>query len=187
MSTKPHTVSADDIPVELRYPIGRFQWPAHVTAADRQAWIQKIEEFPIALTAAVSDLNEAQLDTRYRPGGWTVRQLVHHVADSHINSYARFRLALTEDNPPIRGYDENAWAELPDAKTAPVRSSLAILTGIHERWGALLRHLTDEQWARTFQHSERGAMRLDATAGLYAWHGAHHVAHVRSLRERESW
>lgn len=181
------TPAAENMPVDLRYPIGRFHWPAHVTAEDRDVFIQKIEAFPDDLVKTVSDLNDAQLDTAYRPGGWTVRQVVHHVADSHVNSYVRFRLALTEENPPVRGYDEKAWAELPDAKTAPITSSVAILTGIHERWVRLLRELTDQQWARTFQHAERGAMRLDSSAGLYAWHGAHHHAHIRSLRERENW
>lgn len=183
MTSAAAKASTDD----LRYPIGRYQWTAQVTAHERQECVRAIEELPGLLRSAVGSLIDAQLDTPYRPGGWTVRQVIHHVADSHLNSYVRYRLALTEDNPAIRAYDEKAWAELPDAKRAPVGTSLALLDSLHERWTALLRQLTEAQWARTFEHPERGPMRLDATAGLYAWHGLHHLAHIRRLRERERW
>lgn len=175
------------LPTDLRYPIGRFEPPVHITAGNRAAWLQEIEQLPKLLRDAVSGLSGAQLDTSYRPGGWTVRQVVHHLADSHLNSYQRFRLALTEDAPLIKPYDEAAWAELLDAKSAPVDFSLALLESLHARWVLLLRSLSDEQLTRTFKHPERGEVRLDTTLGLYAWHGRHHVAHIRNLRDREGW
>lgn len=130
---------------------------------------------------------DGQLDTPYRPGGWTVRQVVHHLADSHLNSYQRFRLALTERSPLIKPYDETAWAELPDAKTAPIAVSLSLLDGLHARWIALLRSLDEDGFARTFRHPELGEKRLDWTLGLYAWHSRHHLAHIRNLRQRMDW
>jgi hypothetical protein len=135
----------------------------------------------------VSGLSEAQLDTPYRPSGWTVRQVVHHLPDSHLNSYTRCRLALTEDAPTIKPYDEAAWAELSDAKTGPIAPSIALLEGLHARWTCLLRGLSDAEFARTFRHPELGEVRLDWTAGLYAWHCSHHLAHITNLRERENW
>jgi hypothetical protein len=171
----------------LRYPIGRFQPPAETTEANRTAWLQEIEELPDILSESVSGLNDEQLDTPYRPGGWTVRQVVHHLADSHLNSYQRYRLAVTEDSPLINAYNEAAWAELADAKTLPVDVSLALLKSLHTRWVFLARSLSVEQFARTYRHPERGAARLDTSLGLYAWHGRHHVAHIRQLRDRERW
>lgn len=135
----------------------------------------------------VESLTEEQLDTPYREGGWTVRQVVHHLADSHINGYTRFRLALTEASPAIRTYDEGKWAELNDAKHAPISPSLAILDGLHHRWVHLLRALSPADWKKTFIHPELGQMKLDVTAALYAWHGEHHVAHITSLGERKGW
>lgn len=135
----------------------------------------------------VAGLNDQQLDTPYRPGGWTVRQLAHHVPDSHLNSYVRFRLALTEDEPTIKPYYEDRWAELPDARTAPIHTSLALLGSLHERWVLLLRSMAPEQFARTFRHPELGLMTLDKNLALYAWHGQHHVAHIAGLRERMRW
>ena len=172
---------------DLRYPIGKFEFPAAVSADDRQLFVEQIAETPANLRAALENLNQEQLDTPYRPGGWTVRQVVHHVPDSHINSYVRFRLALTEDNPAIKGYEEARWAELPDARTGPVDMSLALLDALHVRWTTLLRSLSEQDLKRTFQHSELGSVRLDQVIALYAWHGRHHVAHVTALRKRMGW
>jgi len=171
-----------------RYPIGRFSPPAgEITPQDLQAAIDAIAALPSELRAETSGLTEEQLESPYREGGWTVRQLVHHVADSHLNSYARFRKALTEVEPLIFAYDEKAWAELPDARHESIGISLEMLDAIHRRWTILLRSLTPEQWKRTFRHPEKGLMRLDATALLYAWHGHHHLAHVTNLRQRGNW
>ena len=165
--------------MDLRYPIGRFEYAGESTEAQRRENIDRIEKAPAALREAVEGLTEAQLDTPYRPGGWTVRQLVHHVADSHMNSFCRFRLALTEDSPSIKGYDQDRWSELSDSRTAPVEVSLTLLDGLHCRWVWMLRRMTPEDFARTFHHSELGAVTLDRTLALYAWHGEHHLAHAR--------
>jgi len=172
---------------DLSYPVGRFDFSQTITPEMRPGLIATIRQAPEAVRQAVAGLDDTQLDTPYRPGGWTVRQVVHHLADSHINSYVRFRLALTEDSPAVKGYDENKWAELPDAKTAPVALSLPLLTHLHERWTAMLSVLTGEQWIRTFQHSKLGAMKLDTLLALYAWHGRHHTAHITRLRQRMGW
>lgn len=172
---------------QLRFPVGRYQAPKLITAADRAAWISEIEELPRKLRHAISGLNDKQLDSPYRPGGWTVRQVVHHYPDSHLNSYTRFRLALTENSPTIKPYEEAAWAELIDAKTAPVEPSLALLEGLHARWSILLRSLSDEDYKRTFKHPEIGEISLDWTLGLYGWHCRHHVAHIANARERAGW
>lgn len=171
----------------LRFPVGRFRPRPNISAHERDALIEQIAALPAQLRAAVSGLTDDQLDTRYRAGGWTVRQVVHHVPDSHVNSYVRFKLALTEDEPPIKGYDEAAWAELPDARTADVNISLALLEALHHRWTILLRSLADEQFARAFQHPELGLVTLETNLQLYAWHGRHHLAHVTVLRERMAW
>jgi uncharacterized damage-inducible protein DinB len=172
---------------DLRYPIGRFTRPASFTDASRAAAIAVIADTPKQLRAAVQGLNDTQLNTPYRPEGWTVRQLVHHVPDSHMNAYVRTRLALTEENPTIKPYDETKWAELSDAKTAPVDVSLTMLETLHARWVALLRSMTPAQFSRKLNHPENGPMTLDAMIALYAWHGPHHVAHVAELRKREGW
>jgi hypothetical protein len=172
---------------DLRYPIGEFRFPDVVSAEDRRKFIDQIAEAPARLRSAVSGLSEAQLETPYRPGGWTVRQVVHHVPDSHLNSYLRFRLALTEDEPVIKSYQEDRWALLLDARTGPVEVSLQLLECLHLRWVTLLRSLNDEEWRRTFRHPDLGLVRLDQNAALYAWHGRHHVAHVTALRERMGW
>jgi DinB superfamily len=163
---------------DLRYPVGKYQPPEKISLEQRAEWIDVIEALPEKLKQAVSSLTEVQLDTPYRPGGWTVRQVVHHLPDSHLNSYVRFRLAVTEEAPAIRAYDEAKWAELPDAKTGPIGPSLLILEGLHQRWTALLRTLDDDAFARTFRHPELGEVRLDWTLGLYAWHCRHHLAHI---------
>lgn len=170
-----------------RYPVGKFQREVEPTPERRREWIEAIAETPARFRAAVEGLSDEQLDTPYREGGWTVRQLAHHVPDSHMNALIRFKLGLTEDNPLIKTYDEARWAELADVRATPVETSLRTLELLHERWVALLRSLTDEQWARTIQHPEWGPMRLETMLALYAWHGRHHVAHVTALRERMGW
>ena len=172
---------------DLSYPIGKFVWGGPAGAADRARRIDEIAAAPAALRAAVADLAAEQLDTPYRPGGWTVRQVCHHVPDSHMNAYVRFKLAVTEDTPTIKPYDEAAWAELADVKSVSVASSLALLDALHERWVAFLRSLGDADWARTFRHPELGVVPLERNVALYAWHGRHHVAHVTALRERMGW
>lgn len=171
-----------------RYPIGRFQAPDPITAQHREQWMTDLEEAPALLRQAVAGLSEEQLDTPYRDGGWTPRQVVHHLVDSHINSYCRFRLALTEEEPTIKAYKEGAWADLPDARTAPVEPSLVMLEAMHDRWLRLLRAMSDADFARVFVHPEHGTkIRLDRTLGIYAWHGKHHVAHITGLRQRMGW
>ena len=173
---------------DLKYPIGKWIWPTQsLSDADRRSAIRDIAETPHNIRAAVKGLSGKQLDTPYRPGGWTVRQLVHHVPDSHLNAYVRFKLALTEDNPTIKTYDEARWAELEDSRSTPVEVSLALLEAVHHRWVILLRSLGPEDFARTFNHPEHGPMTLDSLLALYAWHGRHHVAHVTALRERMGW
>jgi hypothetical protein len=172
---------------DLRYPIGKFAPPAEFTEAVRAEAISEIERAPASLRAAVDGLAEAQLDTPYRPGGWTVRQVVHHVADSHLNAYVRFRLAVTEEEPTIKPYMQERWAELPESRTAPVGISLDLLDALHRRWVLMLRAMTAEDWTRRFLHPEQGIVRLDRTLAMYAWHGRHHAAHVTSLRQRMGW
>ncbi len=172
---------------DLAYPIGKFVWGGPGSAADRARRIAEIAAAPAALRAAVAGLSEAQLETPYRPGGWTVRQVAHHVPDSHLNAYVRFKLAVTEDTPTIKPYDEAAWAELADVRAVPVATSLALLEAVHERWVAFLRSLGETDWARTFKHPELGVVPLEKNLALYAWHGRHHVAHVTALRERMGW
>lgn len=171
---------------DLRYPIGTFNWDENEHPS-RQELIEKIATLPQRLRVSVQALSENQLATPYRPDGWTVRQVVHHVADSHINAYLRFRLGLTEDAPTIKPYDEAAWAELSDAKTAELEVSLSLLDGIHERWTRLMRTLPEESFVRTFVHPDNGAMTLAMQIRLYDWHGSHHVAHIEALRKRERW
>ena len=173
---------------DLRYPIGRFAYDAPLLPEARARAIAQIAALPAALRNAVSGLDDARLDTPYRDGGWTVRQIVHHVADSHVNAYVRFRLALTEDNPTIKPYFEDRWAELPDARTLPVGVSLDLLDALHARWTHLLARLTDADFARTYVHPQHGkSFTLDWAAAQYAWHGRHHMAHITSLRERQGW
>jgi len=173
--------------MDPRYPIGRYSPPQEVTLALRQQAISTIAEAPAKLRAAVKGLSEDQLNTPYRDGGWTVRQVAHHVPDSHMNAYVRFRLALTEQEPAIKPYEEARWAELEDAKSAPVDISLALLDSLHDRWVRLLRSLNAEDFARTFRHPEHGVRTVDWLLFLYAWHGGHHTAHVTDLRKRRGW
>ena len=170
-----------------RYPIGKFSYPGPLTPEQKDQCLDDIEQTPARLRASLRSLTDQQLDTPYREGGWTVRQVVHHVPDSHMNSYIRFKLALTEDDPIIKPYMEDRWAELPEARQAPVELSLALLDSLHRRWMLLLRNLTGADWQRTFRHPKLGPMTLEKNLALYAWHGRHHVAHITSLRERNGW
>ena len=172
---------------DLRYPVGKLTYDPDITPGKRTAWIRQIAETPAALSTAVRGLTETQLDTRYRPGGWTVRQVVHHVPDSHMNAFVRFKLALTEDNPTIRPYKEDEWAKLADVRLTPVDTSLQILDALHRRWVLLLESMKPEDFGRPLMHPENGPMTLDRLLQLYAWHGRHHVAHVTALRQRERW
>jgi uncharacterized damage-inducible protein DinB len=169
--------------LNLRYPIGEFNKDFEMTPELRSEFIDTIAACPAGVRKAVEGLSDAQLDTPYRPGGWTVRQTVHHIPDSHLNSYCRFKLALTEDVPTIRPYYEDRWAELADSKL-PVDVSLDLLDNVHSRWVALLNSLTGEDCARKLRHPESGEWTIDFFIALYAWHGRHHTAHITSLRER---
>lgn len=172
---------------DLRYPIGKFIPPATSFASTRGLHIQTLRDLPQELTSAIAGLSEEQLDTSYREGGWTVRQVVHHVADSHANSYIRFKLALTEDWPTIKPYDEAAWANLADSRTMELPPSLAFISSLHARWVALLETLSEEHFHRGFNHPERGRQNLATTLALYAWHSRHHTAHITQLRARMRW
>ena len=173
---------------DLRYPIGPFKFEdENVTDAERQRLIAQIAEAPARLRAAIEGFTQEQLDTPYRPGGWTVRQVVHHVPDSHLNSYVRFKLALTEQEPTIKPYDEAEWAGLRDSQATPVEVSLDLLESLHERWVVLLKGMSQADYQRRFRHPEIGTVSLDRNLALYAWHGRHHVAHITSLGERMGW
>lgn len=174
---------------DLRYPIGHAEISAEpLTEGRRLALLAQIAVLPDQVRAAVAGLQAENLDTPYRPGGWTVRQVIHHLPDSHLNAYTRMRLALTEELPTIRPYDEAAWAELPDVAATPVAVSLALLEALHIRWVNLMRQLSHEQWARRFYHpGSKQEVSLDQALATYAWHGRHHLAHITSLRQRENW
>ena len=170
-----------------RYPIGRFERPSAVNEADLLVAIDTIDRTPAAFRSAVDGWTDEQLDTPYRADGWTVRQVLHHVPESHMNSYIRFKLALTESEPTIKPYDEAAWANLPDGLSAPVEPSLRLLENLHERWVYVLRSMSAPQWQRTFNHPQSGILRLDVTALMYAWHCKHHLAHITNLAQRMGW
>ncbi|MGA8270974.1 MAG: bacillithiol transferase BstA [Candidatus Sulfotelmatobacter sp.] len=172
---------------DLRYPIGKFSFEGPTTEEQKQRRLNDIEQTPANLRTAVKGLSDQQLDTPYRPGGWTVRQVAHHVPDSHLNAYIRFKLALTEDEPTIKPYAEDRWAKLADTQTTPVEVSLTLLDTLHARWVRLLHSLKPEDWKRTFRHPEMGVVSLEKNLALYSWHGRHHVAHITGLRERNGW
>lgn len=172
---------------DLRFPVGKFAPKPTLSDSERNALIQEIADTPAKLREAVRSLSQEQLDTPYRPGGWTVRQVVHHVPDSHLNSYVRFKLAVTENQPTIKPYEEQLWAELVDAKSSPIEPSLMLLESLHHRWVIFLHALTAADFAKTINHPQNGIMNLDRLLQLYAWHGRHHVAHITTLRERMSW
>jgi hypothetical protein len=171
---------------DLRYPIGRFTPPASFDIAFRAAHITDLRLLPGSLQAAVSGLNHAQLDTPYREDGWSVRQLVHHVADSHANAYIRTKLALTEEWPTVKPYDQDAWAQLADSKL-PIDGSIAMISAIHERWVAVLESLSDSEFQRGYNHPENGRQNLAMVLAIYAWHSRHHTAHITGLRSRQNW
>ncbi len=170
-----------------RYPIGQFTYQGVQDAAQRSQCIAAIAQTPTRLRAAVAGLSDAQMDAPYRQGGWTLRQVVHHLPDSHLNAYVRFKLALTEDKPVVKTYDEEKWAALPDTQLTPVEVSLALLDSLHRRWVKVLEAMSSADFARQFNHPDRGLMTLDQLLALYAWHGPHHIAHITTLRERRGW
>jgi hypothetical protein len=172
---------------DLRYPIGNFEMKPETAPEQRQALIASVAQTPARLRAAVANLSTSQLDEPYRPDGWTVRQVVHHLPDSHLNAYIRFKLGLTEAEPTIKPYDENRWAMLEDGRHADPEISLALLDALHQRWVILLRSVRPEEFARTLKHPEIGTLSLDGLLQMYEWHGRHHVAHITSLRERKGW
>jgi hypothetical protein len=174
---------------DLRYPIGKFHFDGSSTSTEDQKHklIDDIASAPAKLRAALKGLSDRQLDTPYRPEGWTVRQVVHHVPDSHLNAYIRFKLALTEDEPTIKPYAEDRWAQLADTPTTPVEVSLSMVDSLHDRWVRLLRSLGPADWKRTFRHPDLGLVSLEKNLALYSWHGRHHIAHITSLRERNGW
>jgi hypothetical protein len=170
-----------------RYPVGKFSPPEGAVPAEQRAqFLNQVAEAPSKLRSAIQGLTETQLDTPYRDGGWNSRQVVHHVADSHMNAFIRFKLGLTEDNPTIKPYPEHLWADLADQKL-PTDVSLPIVDNVHQRWVTVLRSMKETDWARTFNHPEMGVQRLDRALALYAWHGRHHVAHITSLRKQKGW
>ncbi len=174
--------TSDDTQLDhLRFPIGRFEAPATITAEHIAAWTDEVAALPGRLRQVAAQCSEAQLDTPYREGGWTVRQVIHHLPDSHINCYVRYRWALTEDRPAIKVYDETAWAELPDAAHAPIEISLNLLEAVHARWVELLRRMQPADFAREFVHTVQGPTTLERSLGMYAWHGRHHLAHVKMV------
>jgi len=173
---------------KLKYPIGKFKSPSAFSAEETNGWIRTIEALPAKLRKVVSTLNDDQLDTPYRDGGWTVRQVIHHLADSHLNSYIRFKLAMTEDHPTIKPYHEDRWAELQEAKHAPSEISLSLLEALHTRWVIFLKTLSQDDLKRTFHHPEsKRDYQLGVILALYAWHSEHHLAHIISLMERKGW
>lgn len=172
---------------DLSYPIGKFQRPASLSADEFSGELRRLETQAERLRKALEGLNDAQLDTPYRPGGWTVRQLAHHVADSHMNMYIRLKLALTEDNPTIKPYDQDAWVLLSDIKEIPIATSVGILDAVQQRALSVLRNTSEADRARTFMHPENGPTRVDQMTALYAWHGDHHVAHINNVRARMGW
>jgi hypothetical protein len=170
-----------------RFPIGKFHYEGTPSAEQRRKFIAEIEQTPAAVRAAVQGLSPTQFDTPYRDGGWNVRQVVHHIPESHMNAYIRFKLALTEDEPTIKPYAEDLWAKLADVQATPTEVSLALLENLHVRWVVLLRGLHEEDWKRTFIHPENGVVSLEKNLALYAWHGRHHTAHITELRKGMQW
>ena len=173
--------------MDLQYPVGKFEYPRSTSPEERERSVQELARATGRFRQAIEGLDDAQLDTPYRPGGWNVRQVIHHVPDSHMNGYVRFRMALTEEEPLIKPYDERLWAELADAQTAPVQISLNLLENLHLRWVSLLRSLSDADFSRRLRHPEIGVVPLDSYLAGYAWHCRHHAAHITALRERMGW
>ena len=184
-------MSSSSTVVDPRFPLGKFHYHEPQTSEERgeqrRLHIESIAELPREFRRAVEDLTEAQLDTPYRDGGWTIRQLIHHVPDSHMNAYVRFKMALTENDPVIKTYEEQLWAELPDTRETATDVSLVMLRALHTRWVVLLRSMTDEDFAKRYVHPQMGPVTLEKALALYAWHGPHHTAHVTELRKRMGW
>ena len=181
-------MSSAQTATDPRYPIGKFEALSSISPQQRKEWIAAIEEAPRRLREAIKGLNAQQLNTPYREGGWTVRQVVHHVPESHMNAYIRYKLALTEDTPTIKPYMEDKWALLPDVQPTPIEISLQLLDTLHTRWVTLLKLLDDQQWKRKFHHPEMGKdLSLETVLGMYAWHGRHHTAHITTLRKNKGW
>jgi len=172
---------------KLKYPIDRYQVEDNIDKSSIENWITEIESLPQRLSEAVKGLSEKQLQTPYRPDGWTVQQVVHHIADSHMNAYIRFKLALTENNPLIKPYDEKLWAELPDSNLTDINVSLELINALHKRWTTLLRQLDEKELNKEFLHPESGMKKLKESISHYAWHGNHHLAHITSLKQRMNW
>ena len=173
--------------MDLRYPVGKFEARSGFSPDERKNLIGEIAATPQRMRDAVRGLDDKRLDTPYREGGWTVRQVVHHVPDSHVNAYIRLKFALTEDTPTIKPYDQAVWAMLPDSQKTPIETSLTLLESLHERWVILLRSIAPQDFARKFTHPEHGPVNIDWLVSMYAWHGRHHVGHITSLRERMGW
>lgn len=173
--------------IDPRYPIGKFSFDGPLNDAQRKKFIDDIGHAPAALRGAVQGLSPTQMETPYRDGGWTVRQVVHHVSDSHMNGYVRFKLALTEDEPTIKPYMEDRWATTGDVGSTPPEVSLTLIDSLHDRWVRLLRSLQPADWKRAFRHPELGVVSLEKNLALYAWHGRHHTAHITELRKRMGW
>ena len=178
----------DDSHEQLRYPIGRYEAPERYDPELQTEWIAAIEALPKWLDLCIENLDEHQIQTAYRPGGWTVNQVIHHIADSHMNAYIRLKLALTEDSPVVKPYEEKLWAELPDVESVPVNVSITLLHALHRRWGQALRNMHPEDWERTYYHPEHEQyVPLWQMTDLYAWHGRHHMEQIRNLRQRMGW
>ena len=173
--------------MDLRYPVGKFEGRSGLSPDERKRLIDEIEAAPQRMRDAVRGFDDTRLDTPYREGGWTVRQVVHHVPDSHMNAYIRLKFALTEDSPTIKPYDEASWAMLPDSQKTPVETSLTLLESLHTRWVTLLRSIAPQDFARKFTHPDHGSVTVDWLVAMYAWHGRHHVAHITSLSQRMGW
>jgi hypothetical protein len=173
--------------IDNRFPVGKFIYDGPPSEPQRNKFIDEIAQTPAALRAAVTGLSPQQIETPYRDGGWTVRQVIHHVPESHMNAYIRFKLALTEDEPTIKPYEQQLWAELGDVPSTPIEVSLALMDPLHDRWVRLLRLLKPEDWKRNFRHPELGIVSLEKNLALYAWHGRHHVAHIAELRKKMGW
>ncbi len=174
-------------PVDLRYPVGKWEKKGPLTHDEREKMIESVAAAPERVRAATAGLNDSQLNTPYRPGGWTVRQTVHHIADSHMNAFIRMRLGVTEVEPTVKPYDEKLWAELIDTRSAPVELSLSILDALHKRWVMFMRAMREIDFMRAINHPENGKMTLDDVLSLYEWHGRHHAGHITALRTRAGW
>jgi len=172
---------------DIRYPIGPLKIDDTITREKRLKYLDQFAETPAMLRQAVTGLASSQLDTPYRPQGWTIRQVAHHLADSHMNAYVRFKMALTEDNPTVKSYEQERWAELEDSHTAPVEDTLSVFDGLYRRWIILLRSLSPEGFARTLNHPDWGTIRLDCYLSICVWHGIHHIAHIKGMRQRMNW